>query len=78
MSHESHHNWAFLLESEYNPDDITLSYYTCNSVVTGVESYRCLEWVGEVLPELDNWTVFDDPILASAFIVVEDEDDSGD
>tara|TARA_R110001599_G_scaffold328512_1_gene541968 strand:- start:2 stop:223 length:222 start_codon:yes stop_codon:yes gene_type:complete len=70
MSHTPLHSWAFLLESEYNPDDITLSHYEVNTVVvsdSGVE-YRNLEWTGDVLPELDNWTSFQDAHEASEFL----------
>ena len=64
------HSWAFLLESEYNPNDITLSHYEVNTLVvsnSGVE-YRNLEWTGDVLPELDNWTSFQDAHEASEFL----------
>ena len=64
------HSWAFLLESEYNPDDITLSHYEVNTVVvsdSGVE-YRNLEWLGEILPELEAWDVFQDAHEASEFL----------
>ena len=64
------HSWAFLQESEYNPDDITLSHYEVNTVVisdSGVE-YRNLEWLGEILPELADWDVFQDAHEASEFL----------
>lgn len=64
------HSWAFLLESEYNPDDITLSHYEVNTVVisdSGVE-YRNLEWLGEILPELAAWDVFQNAHESSEFL----------
>ena len=64
------HSWAFLLESEYNPNDITLSHYEVNTLVvsdSGVE-YRNLEWLGDVLPELAAWDVFQDAHEASEFL----------
>tara|TARA_R110002124_G_scaffold122933_2_gene281602 strand:- start:1600 stop:1824 length:225 start_codon:yes stop_codon:yes gene_type:complete len=64
------HSWAFLLESEYNPDDITLSHYEVNTVVisdSGVK-YRNLEWLGEILPELAAWDVFQDAHESSEFL----------
>lgn len=64
------HSWAFLLESEYNPDDITLSHYEVNTVVisdSGVE-YRNLEWLGEILPELATWDVFQNAHESSEFL----------
>tara|TARA_R110000824_G_scaffold12547_1_gene55160 strand:- start:1741 stop:1965 length:225 start_codon:yes stop_codon:yes gene_type:complete len=64
------HSWAFLQESEYNPDDITLSHYEVNTVVisdSGVE-YRNLEWLGEILPELADWDVFQDAHESSEFL----------
>ena len=70
MSHTELHSWAFLLESEYDPNNITLSHYEVNTVVvsdSGVE-YRNLEWTGDVLPELDNWTSFQDAHEASEFL----------
>ena len=68
------HSWAFLLESEYNPDDITLSHYRVNTIVfKQIEEeefvqYRNLEWTGEILPELDNWTIFQSATEASEFL----------
>ena len=64
------HSWAFLLESEYNPDDITLSHYEVNVVVLSAEavSYRNLEWTGSLLPELDAWEVFQNAADASAYL----------
>tara|TARA_R110001599_G_scaffold64002_1_gene178242 strand:- start:246 stop:470 length:225 start_codon:yes stop_codon:yes gene_type:complete len=64
------HSWAFLLESEYNPDNITLSHYEVNTVVisdSGVK-YRNLEWLGEILPELAAWDVFQDAHESSEFL----------
>ena len=54
------HSWAFILESEYNPERITLSHYEVNVVVLsdGKVVYRNLEWTGSLLPELDTWDVF--------------------
>ena len=64
------HSWAFLPESEYNPDDITLSHYEVNLVVVsdGGIQYRNLEWTGKLLPELEAWDVFQDAHEASEFL----------
>ena len=74
MSHTPLHSWAFLLESEYNPDNITLSHYPVNTISlkqVGEEEYieyRDLEWTGEILPELDNWTIFQSATEAAEFL----------
>jgi len=64
------HSWAFLPESEYNPDDITLGHYEVNLVVVSDSdvSYRNLEWTGKLLPELDTWSVFQNPKDAAEFL----------
>jgi hypothetical protein len=64
------HSWAFLLESEYKPDDITLSHYEVNVVVLSAEGvlYRNLEWTGSLLPELDTWDVFQSAKAAANFL----------
>ncbi len=64
------HSWAFLPEDEYDPSSITPSHYESNSVVwtTNERPYRCLEWTGDLLPELENWTVFQDAERASEFL----------
>ena len=68
------HSWAFLPESEYKPSDITLSHYAVNEVVFKevafevYEQYRNLEWLGDILPELKNWEVFQDASDASKFL----------
>lgn len=64
------HSWAFILESEYKPDDITLSHYEVNVVVLSAEGvpYRNLEWTGSLLPELDTWDVFQTARQASDFL----------
>ena len=64
------HSWAFLPDSEYDPNNITLSHYEVNTVVisdSGVE-YRNLEWLGDILPELASWDVFQDAQEASEFL----------
>ena len=56
---KSLHSWAFLLESEYDPNNITLSHYEVNTITlkeVGEDEhieYRNLEWTGDILPELD-------------------------
>ncbi len=70
MSHAELHSWAFLLESEYNPASITLNHYEVNTLVvsdSGVE-YRNLEWLGDILPELKSWDVFQDAHKSSEFL----------
>lgn len=64
------HSWAFLPESEYNPDDITLSHYEVNLVVVsdGGIQYRNLEWTGKLLPELEAWAVFQNAKDAANFL----------
>ena len=64
------HSWAFILESEYKPDDITLSHYEVNVVVLSAEAvpYRNLEWTGSLLPELDTWDVFQTARQAADFL----------
>ncbi len=64
------HSWAFLLESEYDPSEITLSHYEVNLVVeaTSETQYRSLEWTGSLLPELDTWEVFQNAEDASAYL----------
>lgn len=64
------HSWAFLLESEYDPNNITLSHYEVNTLVvsdSGME-YRNLEWLGEILPELKAWDILQDAHKASEFL----------
>ena len=71
---ESLHSWAFLLESEYDPNNITLSHYEVNTITlkeVGEDEhieYRNLEWTGDVLPELDTWTIFQNPADAASFL----------
>ncbi len=64
------HSWAFILESEYNPERITLSHYEVNVVVLsdGEVAYRNLEWTGSLLPELDTWDVFQTARQAADFL----------
>lgn len=64
------HSWAFILESEYDPSEITLSHYEVNLVVEAASEtqYRSLEWTGIVLPELDTWEVFQNAAYASAYL----------
>ena len=64
------HSWAFILESEYKPNDITLSHYEVNVVVLSAEAvpYRNLEWTGSLLPELDTWDVFQSAKEAADFL----------
>ncbi len=56
------HSWAFLPEDEFDPESITPSHYEANSVVWAASEkpYRCLEWTGDLLPELEAWDVFQD------------------
>jgi hypothetical protein len=71
MSFKSNeHSWAFILESEYNPEKITLSHYEVNVVVLsdGKVVYRSLEWTGSLLPELDTWTIFQSATDAAEFL----------
>tara|TARA_R110002167_G_C12252525_1_gene612137 strand:- start:5 stop:238 length:234 start_codon:yes stop_codon:yes gene_type:complete len=74
MSHSALHSWAFLLESEYDPNDITLSHYEVNTTVfkqVGEEEYikyRNLEWTGDILPELKVWTIFQSAEEAAEFL----------
>ena len=71
MSFKSNeHSWAFILESDYKPDDITLSHYEVNVVVLSAEAvpYRNLEWTGSLLPELDTWDVFQTARQAADFL----------
>ena len=64
------HSWAFLPEDEYDPSSITLSHYQANSVVWAASErpYRCLEWIGDLLPELESWNVFQDSQRAAEFL----------
>ena len=64
------HSWAFLPEDEYDPSSITISHYEANSAVFAASErpFRCLEWTGDLLPELDNWTVFQDAAKAAEFL----------
>lgn len=64
------HSWAFILESDYNPERITLSHYEVNVVVLsdGEVVYRNLEWTGSLLPELDTWSVFQSAKEAANFL----------
>jgi hypothetical protein len=68
------HSWAFLLESEYDPNDITLSHYEVNTIAlkeVGEDEYveyRNLEWTGDVLPELAAWTIFQSAADAAEFL----------
>ena len=68
------HSWAFLLESEYDPNDITLSHYEVNTIAlkqVGEEEYveyRNLEWKGDILPELESWTIFQSATEAAEFL----------
>lgn len=68
------HSWAFLLESEYDPNDITLSHYEVNTIAykeVGEDEYieyRNLEWTGDILPELDTWTIFQSAEEAAEFL----------
>jgi len=64
------HSWAFLPEDEYDPSSITPSHYEANSeVLAGSERpYRCLEWLGDLLPELEGWNVFQDAMRAAEFL----------
>lgn len=71
MTHRSgQHSWAFLLESEYDPADITLSHYQQNAMVyaDSETQYRCLEWIGTLLEELDTWEVFQSAEDAKTFL----------
>ena len=71
MSFKSNeHSWAFILESEYKPNDITLSHYEVNVVVLSAEGvpFRNLEWTGSLLPELDTWSVFQSAKEAANFL----------
>ena len=71
MSFKSNeHSWAFILESDYKPDDITLSHYEVNVVVLSAEGvpFRNLEWTGSLLPELDTWSVFQSAKEAADFL----------
>lgn len=64
------HSWAFIAEVDYDPSAITLSHYEVNSVVLSASKseFRCLEWTGNLLPELGNWTVFQDAADAAQFL----------
>jgi len=64
------HSWAFLLESEYDPADITLRHYQQNALVYADSgtAYRCLEWIGTLLEELDSWDVFQTAQDAKTFL----------
>jgi hypothetical protein len=64
------HSWAFITEADYDPSSITLSHYEVNSVVLSASKseFRCLEWTGDLLPELGNWTVFQDAAEAAEFL----------
>tara|TARA_R110001632_G_scaffold103533_1_gene212263 strand:+ start:368 stop:610 length:243 start_codon:yes stop_codon:yes gene_type:complete len=71
---KSLHSWAFLLESEYDPNNITLSHYEVNTITlkeVGEDEhieYRNLEWTGDILPELDTWVIFQNPADAASFL----------
>ena len=64
------HSWAFLPEDEYDPSAKTLAHYQANSEVLAASErpFRCLEWIGDLLPELENWTVFQDSQRAAEFL----------
>ena len=49
---------------------ITLSHYEVNSAVFAASErpFRCLEWTGDLLPELKAWNVFQDAAQAAEFL----------
>jgi len=64
------HSWAFIAEDAFDPESITPSHYQANSVVWAASEkpFRCLEWTGSLLPELESWNVFQDSQRASEFL----------
>ena len=64
------HSWAFIAEVDYNPSTITPSHYEANSVVLSASErpFRCLEWTGDLLPELEALDVFQDAQRAIEFL----------
>jgi hypothetical protein len=70
MFRSSEHSWAFLPEDEYDPSAITLAHYQANSEVLAASErpFRCLEWVGDLLPELEAWTVYQRSEEAAQFL----------
>tara|TARA_Y100001938_G_C8002626_1_gene385550 strand:- start:695 stop:919 length:225 start_codon:yes stop_codon:yes gene_type:complete len=64
------HSWAFIAEVDYDPSTITPSHYEANSVVLSASErpFRCLEWTGDLLPELEAWDVFQDAAEAAEYL----------
>ena len=64
------HSWAFIAEDDFDPSSITPSHYEANSIVLSASErpFRCLEWTGDLLPELEAWNVFQDAAEAAEYL----------